>query len=182
MPVLSLALVDGRATINGSRRVEGAPPMDGFLPGSRATFMLDMVAVAMFAVLPALALGIRFVRTEKNYRAHKSAMSTVAIILAVTVVLFEIEMRLIGWRHLAKSSPYFQTILFPTLWIHLLFSISTTILLTATVFLAWRRFPNPPRPSIHSSQHKMLGRLSAIGLTLTSVTGWIFYYMAFIAE
>jgi putative membrane protein len=155
--------------------------MEGFLPGSRATFMLDLVAVAMFAVLPMLAFGIRLVRVDRNYIVHKSAMSTIAIVLAVAVILFEIEMRVVGWRHLAEISPYFQTTLFPVLSVHLLFSVSTTILLTLTVFLAWRRFPTPPRPTQHSTHHKILGRLSAIGLTLTSVTGWIFYYMAFIA-
>lgn len=155
--------------------------MGGFLPGSRATFMLDLVAVAMILVLPMMAFAIHLVRQRRNYAAHKKVMTALSLVLGVAVVLFEIEMRLVGWRHLAEPSPYFNSFLFPVLTIHLIFSISTTIILTATVFLAMRRFPTPPSPSEHSSRHKILGRLSAIGLALTSLSGWIFYYVAFIA-
>ncbi len=155
--------------------------MEGFLPSSRATFMLDLVALAMFAILPTLSVAISFVRKHRDYNSHKKMMTAIALVLGVAVVLFEIEMRLVGWRHLAEPSPYFSTILFPSLYIHLVFSISTTLLLIATIFLAWRQFPVPPRPSAHSSRHKILGRLSAIGLFMTSVTGWVFYYLAFIA-
>lgn len=156
--------------------------MDGFLPGSRATFMLDLVAVAMILVLPALVLAINLVRKHQSYNTHKKLMTALATILGIAVVLFEIEMRLVGWRHLAEPSPYYNTILFPVLIVHLVFSISTTFALAATVYLAWRKFPSPVRPSEHSKVHRVLGRLSAIGLTLTSVTGWIFYYVAFIAS
>jgi putative membrane protein len=156
--------------------------MEGFLPGSRASFMLDLVAAAMFAILPALVLAIKLARKDKDFVAHKRAMTALSAVLGATVILFELEIRLIGWKHLAEPSPYYATILFPVLYVHLIFSISTTILLATTVFLAWRKFPNPPRPASHSSPHKLLGRLSAIGLVLTSVTGWVFYYMAFIAS
>jgi hypothetical protein len=45
-----------------------------------------------------------------------------------------------------------------------------------------KRFPSPAAPSVHSGLHKKLGWLSTMDLLLTSVTGLMFYYMAFIAE
>ena len=155
--------------------------MQGFIPQSRGSFMLDLVAIAMFAILPAVVFGIHLVKNQGNYERHKKMMLAITLALAVTVVLFELEMRLVGWRQLAEPSPYVTSLMPIALGIHLLCSITTTALLIATVWLAFRRFPSPPRPSEHSPRHKTLGKLSAVGLMLTSVTGWIFYYLAFVA-
>lgn len=155
--------------------------MLGFIPLSRGSFMLDLVAVAMFAILPAVAIGVNLVKNRRIFESHKKMMLGISMILGVSVILFELEMRMIGWQQLAASSPYFNTILFTVLGVHLACSISTTLLLIATVWFALRKFPSPPRPNGHSSLHKKLGGLSATGLVLTSVTGWTFYYMAFIA-
>jgi uncharacterized membrane protein YozB (DUF420 family) len=108
-----------------------------------------MVAIAMFVILPALALGIQKVKVDRNYVTHKATTLAISITLAISVVLFEVEMRLVGWRHLAEKSPYYETYIFPTLSVHLFFSISTTLLLTATVYLATRKFPDPSR-TLHS--------------------------------
>ena len=155
--------------------------MPGFIPFSRGSFMLDLVAVAMFAILPAVTIGLNLVKRQRNYGAHKKMMLGISIVLGIAVILFEIEMRMIGWRDLAEASPYYLTILPAILGVHLLCSISTTILLSSTVWFAWRKFPSPPKHNPLSILHKRLGKLSAIGLLLTSVTGWTFYYMAFIA-
>lgn len=160
----------------------GGSYMGGFIPGSRGSFMLDLVAIAMLAILPTLVFAINSVKKHLNYSLHKKIMLTVAIILGVAVVLFELEMRLVGWRQLAEPSPYFNTVLPWVLAIHLTFSISTTVLLFSTVWLALKNFPSPPTPGQHSSKHKLLGKLTAVGLFLTSCTGWTFYYLAFIAK
>ena len=144
--------------------------------------MLDLVAVAMFAILPALAFGMHLVKDKRNYAAHKKMMLAISVTLAITVILFELEMRLIGWRDLAAPSPYFNTLMPVALGIHLVCSVSTTVALIATVWFAIRGFPSPPVPGDHSTSHKKLGKFSAIGLFLTSVTGWIFYYLAFMAS
>jgi putative membrane protein len=66
------------------------------------------------------------------------------------------------------------------LYVHLCFAVSTPFLWGATIFLALKRFPNPPVPGPHSALHKKLGWLSVIDLVMTSVTGLAFYYMAFV--
>jgi len=50
-----------------------------------------------------------------------------------------------------------------------------------TLTLALKRFPSPPAPAAHSRLHKMLGWMSTVDLVLTSFTGLMFYYMAFVA-
>jgi len=156
--------------------------MAGFIPHSRGSFMLDLVAIAMVAILPVLGFAINLAKNRKNYSYHKKIMLTLSGVLLIAVVLFELEMRLEGWTHLAEPSPYYRTVVPTALAIHLAFSISTVFLLGTTIYLALKRFKNPPRPSEHSSLHKKLGKLTSAGLALTSITGWCFYYLAFIAS
>jgi hypothetical protein len=46
---------------------------------------------------------------------------------------------------------------------------------------ALRKYPSPPTPNKHSHDHKKGGWLAVILMTLTAVTGWVFYYLAFVA-
>jgi putative membrane protein len=156
--------------------------MTGFIPGSRGSLMLDLVAVAMIAILPVVVIGVQMARRQKQFARHRSIMLTMSLILGVAVILFEVEMRMVGWRHLAEPSPYFDTYVPPALAIHLVCSVSTVITIIATIWNALRHFPTLPTPNHHSPLHKILGKISAIGLFLTSITGWIFYYLAFIAS
>ena len=50
----------------------------------------------------------------------------------------------------------------------------------ATIVLALKRFGKNPQPGPHSRVHSLLGWASTIDITLTSVTGLLFYYMAFV--
>jgi putative membrane protein len=155
--------------------------MDGFIPGTRGSFMLDVVALAMIAILPVLVFGVQLARRRKRYGHHRKVMLSVSGVLGVAVVLFEVEMRLAGWRHRAEPSPFYETYVPIALIIHLVCAVSTSLLLVATVWMAARHFATPPRPNYHSQRHKRLGTFSTIGLFLTSITGWIFYYLAFLA-
>ena len=147
----------------------------GFLPGSRGSLMLDTVAVAMFIVLPALVIGVRKAKFERKFIKHRNIMLSLSALLLAAVIAFELEMRLVGWRHLAEPSPYFNTVVPWMLGVHILCSATTTIVLAVTVILALKRFSSPPGPNPHSSLHMKLGKAAATGLALTSVTGWMFY-------
>ena len=67
-------------------------------------------------------------------------------------------------------------------WIHLVFAVTSPILWAVTIALALKRMPKPPAPSDHSPLHKKLGWASVVDLTLTSVTGLWFYYVAFVSS
>ena len=67
----------------------------------------------------------------------------------------------------------------PWLLVHLVFAITTPFLWVATTVLALKRFGSNPVPGAHSKVHSTLGWASTVDITLTSVTGLLFYYVAF---
>lgn len=159
--------------------------MPGFL-GTRGSFMLDVVVVGMLVCLPLLAYSVYAVRTGRNYILHRRLQILIALILAVAVVAFELEMRIWGWEQRAEPSRFWV----PGPWndwidrslaVHLCFAIPTPLLWGWVLFRAWRDFDKPPRPNSSSSFHRRWGKLAAIGLVATAVTGWAFYWAAFVA-
>lgn len=161
---------------------------DGFL-GYQASLMLDVVVVSLLLVVPILLYSLFAVKVQHRYQLHKRLQLLLGIVLLVAVAAFEIDLHFVqgGWRQvIAKQTPELtaaqvdqvQTVLR----IHLVFAISTPLLWIATIALALRHFPNPAQPAPHSRTHKLLGWLSAIDITLTSVTGLWFYYTAFVAH
>ena len=160
---------------------------NGFL-GYDASFMLDFVVVALVAVVPVILWSLYLVKVRRNYPLHRTLQILLGAVLLVTVLAFEIDMRLQGgWELIInkvpsqpRRSPDEIDTIRQFLYVHLVFAISTPFLWGATLTLALRRFANPPAPSAHSRLHKTLGWLSTVDLVLTSVTGLAFYYVAFV--
>lgn len=158
----------------------------GFLPFSRATVMFDVVAVALVGFLPALVWGVTLAK-RGDFIRHKRVQVTLGVVLLVTVALFELDVQIAkfrfegGWRELTVSSPYHGPPIDRLLRVHLVFAVVTAVLWTITILQALMTFPNPPSPGPYGRNHKVLGWASTIGMFATSMTGWIFYYMAFVA-
>jgi len=157
----------------------------GFLP-TRGSFMLDFVFIAMFAIIPVMFVSIYLVRYGRRYEVHKWLQIILAVTLLVAVVGFEIDMRFFtDWERLAADSPYFEADVWCPVWIalvvHLCFAVPTPLLWLFVIVQAVRRFPSPAVPSPYSRSHVFWARLGAIAMTLTAVTGWVFYWMAFVA-
>jgi uncharacterized membrane protein YozB (DUF420 family) len=159
----------------------GYPGIDGFL-GTRATLMLDVLVVAMLAVMLTLAWSVYQVKFRRRYLLHKWTQIVLAAVLLVTVVFFEIDIRLHGWTGRAAGQVGGEPIapVWYALYIHLVFAVSTVVLWPVVIFLALRNFPNPPHPAEHSRIHVPLARLAAADMMLTAITGWIFYWLAFV--
>ena len=157
---------------------------DGFL-GTRASLMLDIVFTAMFLVIPVLGWSVWLAKYRHRYTLHKQIQLILASVLAVTVVLFELDMRVNGWRERAEPSPYYGDAAGGWVWwalyIHLAFAVSTALLWAIVVVRALRNFDRTPTPGPHSAWHRRWARVAAIDMTLTAVTGWIFYWLAFVA-
>jgi putative membrane protein len=159
----------------------GFSGIDGFL-GTRAPLMVDVVFLAMFAVVLVLAWSIYQVKFRRHYQLHKWTQVTLGCILLVVVVLFEIDIRLHGWEERAagRIGAHPASIVIAALSLHLVFAISTVILWPLTIGLAIANFSNPPAPGRHSRIHIPLARTAAVGMVLTAITGWIFYWLAFV--
>ncbi|HEY1066927.1 MAG TPA: DUF420 domain-containing protein [Pirellulales bacterium] len=156
----------------------------GFL-GSRASLMFDVVVLAMLAVLPLLAWSIAQAKSGR-YELHKRAQTLLAGLILAALVLFEGDVQIAkfagdSWLVAARQSPYADTWVGPVLTVHLAFAISAFLLWVVTLVLALRRFPSPPTPGSHSALHKKFGWAAAAAMVLTSITGWLFYYLAFVA-
>ena len=144
--------------------------------------MLDAVAVAMLAILIALFFTIGLAKRQR-FQLHKRLQTIISILLLIAVVVFELEMRFFtDWRELAKPSRFYESgIVDISLAIHLLFAIPTPFVWGAVLILALRRFPKPPIPDDHSRIHRRWAWVAVGMMTMTAITGWIFYLLAFVA-
>lgn len=148
--------------------------------------MFDVVVIALVAFLPILAWSIYLVRRGR-YLLHKRIQITLGVVLMVTVILFEVDVQSSkfivkdGWRSLTVESPFHGAPIDRLLRIHLVFATITALLWILTILQALMNFPSPPRPTAYSRNHRILGWASTVGIGATSITGWIFYYMAFVA-
>lgn len=158
---------------------------DGFL-GYKSSFMLDFVVVALVLIVPVLLFSLFSVKIWKNFTLHRNLQLLLGLVLLIAVAAFEVDLRMQGgWQAIVnKGEPALtaekMAFVKSLLYVHLCFAITTPVLWIITITLAWKRFSNPPVPGIHSGWHKVLGWLSTIDITLTSVTGLLFYYFAFI--
>lgn len=155
--------------------------MQGFIPGSRAPLMMDVVAAAILLVVPGLALSLWQVLKRRSYIRHQQIQVTLSAALGVVILLFEFEVRRHDWRPAASASPYYATWLFPIFWVHLTVAVGATVAWLLTLVTALRRFARPPRPGAFSAVHKRLGWAAAALMGATAVTGWTFYWVAFLA-
>ena len=157
------------------------PGLDGFL-GTRASFMLDFVFVAMILVIAVMGWSIFQVRNRGRYNLHKWTQLGLAVVLLIAVAAFEVDMRIYGWESRAageiggSASP----LVWKALYVHLIFAISSAVLWPVVIVRAWRQFPRPPAPCAHSQSHIFWARLAAADMLMTSITGWGFYILAFV--
>lgn len=158
----------------------------GFLPW-RGPFVLDVIVIAMVFVLIALAWSVFSVKYRRLYQRHKVTQLCLAGGLLILLICFEIDIQCFeNWRQLADLSPYYDAAtrsgpVVYSLWIHLFFATTTLALWLLITLRALKHFPNPPSPNQHSSFHARWGMIAAIDMALTAVTGWVFYFLAFVA-
>ena len=157
------------------------PGWDGFL-GTRATLMLDVVCLGMIVVVAVLGWSIRQVRVHRRYALHRRTQLALAGLLLVVLTGFEVDVRLHGWQERAAGELGGQASqgVLVVLGIHLCFAVTTVMLWLVVLVLAWRRFPVPPKPNAHSDFHRRWAWLAAWDMVLTTITGWLFYLVAFV--
>lgn len=160
---------------------------DGFL-GYRASFMLDFVVVALVLIVPLLLFSLYAVKYRRQYTLHRNLQLLLLAVLGVAIVAFEIDVQWLhgGWENLVAKrtpplSPAQLSQVRTVLLVHLVFAISTPLLWGVTLYLALKHMPRPPAPCAHSLWHRRLGWLATLDLVLTSITGLMFYYAAFVA-
>ena len=151
----------------------------GFLP-FRASFVLDFIFVAMFAICIVLIVSIFLVR-GKGFGSHRKIQLGLSVLLLVAIIIFEVDIRFFSdWRSMATPSRFYKSgAVDMMLWIHLFFAIPTPFVWGWVVYRAIKRFPTPPQPNEHSPEHKFWGWVATVMMFATAITGCTFYWMAF---
>jgi putative membrane protein len=157
------------------------PGLDGFL-GTRASLMLDLLVLAMAAVVLVLGWSIYEVKYRRRYTLHKWIQVTLGVVLLLAVIAFEVDVRLHGWQDRAAGElgGHASQLVMTSLAVHLVFAVAATILWPVVIIRALLNFPSPPVPGPHSRFHVRWARIAAIDMFITAITGWTFYYLAFV--
>jgi putative membrane protein len=157
------------------------PGIEGIL-GTRASLVIDLLFLAMFAVVLVLAWSICQVKYRQRYDLHKWVQIVLGVVLLGAVIVFEIDIRFHGWedRAAGQLGGHASAPVWTALYIHLCFAVTSVLLWPVVIFRALRQFPEPPAPAVHSASHKFWAWLASLDMLLTAVTGWTFYYLAFV--
>src|SRR3954470_17318222 len=101
----------------------GFPGIDGFL-GTRAPLMIDVVCLAMIGVVLVLAWSIFQVKMRHRYQLHKWTQIILGAVLLVVVILFEVDIRLHGWKERAANAiaGHPAQVVSSALYVHLVFA------------------------------------------------------------
>lgn len=139
------------------------------------------MALVILIVLPLLAISWWAVAKKRAYRWHKGLQIAQAGILGTVLLAFEWEIRRHDWRAAAEMSPYYDVWVQPVVVLHLAFAIPCAVLWVVTLTGALRHFPRPIRTSSYAVQHRKLGRLTVMATIGTALTGWLFFWLAFVS-
>lgn len=151
----------------------------GFL-GTRGDILMDLVVLSLIAIIPLLVYSFRLAR-QKRYAEHKRLQVVLASVLAVVVVLFEVDMQMAGGIFALTAASRFAgtALLNGSIYLHVLLAVGTTLLWIWLIALSLKRFPNPPAPGAFSRTHRRWGRFGMILMLLTGLTGVEVYILGF---
>ena len=151
----------------------------GFIPGSRATLVIDVLVTATALASLLLAFSIFSVRVRRNYNQHRTLQITISVLLLSVIILFETYIRRHGWHAQAEGSAFLDWLPL-LLTVHIVIAMSAVVAWITTLSLALCRFPKPPVPTEHSTTHKRFARLTTALVYLTASSGMLFYLLAFV--
>lgn len=152
--------------------------MPGFL-GFGAPFMMDVVMVALLVINPALFWSIQQAK-KGRFEIHRKVQIALSAVLFIAVILFEVEIRLAnGIANIIGEERYtdqFRMVLY----IHLLFSVTTTILWAVLTYKGIKLYTPQGFPEDYAPHHKKWGMIGALDLVMTTLTGYWVYYLGFL--
>lgn len=151
----------------------------GFL-GTKADILMDIVLIGMI-ITPFLMLYIFRLARDKKFKLHKLLHLILLTVLLITVVLFEIDVRLSG----GSLSFFGQGSYANSLWALLFLNFHIIVAMMSFVAWVWlvvvsAKTFGKSLPGKFSRQHKTYGYRIFWGVCVTSITGIGLYLMAFV--
>lgn len=152
----------------------------GFL-GTDADLLIDVIIVALPIVLGVMVWAIRKAK-QRDWTTHRNAQIALTAVLAVVVTALEIDLHYMsdGIMEMAAASKYGAETLNWVLRVHLVFSTTTAILWIGLILMSLKKFGSPPKPAAFSARHRFWGRIAAVDMALTALTGLAFYVLCFV--
>jgi len=141
----------------------------GFL-GTRAPVFMDIVTLIV-AILPLLMMGIIILARTKHYKLHARLQGILFLVSAVVLTYFETGVRIGGgFDSFMEGSSVGHDYAFIVLVFHIAISVVTLIVWITTLLMA--------KKQLQLNKHKQAGKLTFLGVTLTSLTGiWVYLLM-----
>lgn len=151
----------------------------GFL-GTRGDILMDLVMLSFVIILPLLILSWAKVRAAE-YQTHRKIQLSLAILLAIAVAAFELDLKLSGGIFtLTADSAYAGTVLLNSLiYGHMVVAIASVLVWVPLVIFSLRRFPRPPEPNDFSAKHRFWGRIGMVLMMLSGSSAIPLYYVGF---
>jgi putative membrane protein len=149
--------------------------------GTEADVLMDIVVLAFAVIVPTLIFS--WIRVRRGqWQLHKRIQLSLASVLAVAVVLFEIDMRVSGGIfEMTQASSWAGTGFYNgSVYFHTVVAISTSLLWIGLVLSALIKFDKSPVPNAFSNKHKLFGRLGMIFMLTTGITGIQIYVFGFV--
>ena len=143
----------------------------GFL-GTRAPFFMDLVTLIV-AFLPLLIAGAIALARAKKYKLHALAQILIFAVSVIVLVYFEVGVRVGGgFDNFMDGSSVSYGYAFLVLMLHIARAIVTLVVWFITLVRA-KKF-------LALGVHKKLGRISFIGIILTSLSSMWVYMILFV--
>ena len=141
----------------------------GFL-GTRAPLFMDIVTLIV-SLLPLLMMGIIVLARKKRYKLHSLLQKVLFLVSFIVLTYFETGVRMVGgFETFMKESGVEHDYAFFVLILHITISIITLIIWLTTLFMA--------RKQLQKNKHKQAGKLTFLGVALTSLSGiWVYMLM-----
>ena len=153
---------------------------EGFL-GSRGDVLIDLVILSFIAILPLLVISWRYAR-NKHYAHHRHLQIGLAVILAVAVGLFELDLRLSGGIfELTRGSAYSgNDLLNSIIYGHTLVAVASVLVWVPLIVVSLKRFGSPPVPGAFGPRHRFWGRMGMALMMLSGFSALPLYYLGFV--
>jgi len=143
----------------------------GFL-GTRAPFFMDFVTLIV-AFLPLLVAGAIALARAKKYKLHAYAQIFIFAFSVIVLVYFEVGVRVGGgFNSFMEGSSVSHNYAFLVLIIHIVIAVITLIIWFMTLIRA-KKF-------LALGIHKKLGKISFMGIVLTSLSSMWVYLILFV--
>jgi len=150
---------------------------DGFLETGAPMYM-DIITL-YFGLLPLLMGSAILLAVQKKYELHYKAQVTIFVITLLVVGLFEVGVRVSGgFSAFMQESNAHYTFMIVFLVIHIIIALISVVLYSLLIYSAVSEYRLHNTPVVKS--HKKLARVVYIGMTMTSLTGVMIYYLLFV--